>query len=198
MFGTGQLSLMEDPPDAETGLNSPTESKSEDALASPANYGATDNEEKEEGEGDHTVITNVSNASSKQTASLASTATSNADKPAAKSNGKEESPSKLKKPKPPGRFYLLEGFRLIETWGVITSLLLLSSQLIPLFFLTPAEIGLTSMCLKLYLSLFCILFVVVEWDLPVGFLRGSPFLQTYVSFHGELHSAYCALQVFSN
>jgi hypothetical protein len=71
-------------------------------------------------------------------------------------------------------------FHFIESLGVITCLALMGSQVIPLIVVPWSELGLANICLKAYIGLFCVLFVFIEWDVPLGFLRDASFLQTYV------------------
>jgi hypothetical protein len=81
----------------------------------------------------------------------------------------------------------LDSFYFIEGFGVITSLCLLATQILPLFFLTMKQIGVLEMVQKVYVTLFCLLFLLVECDVPVAFLKDASFLQTYFS-RGFLYS----------
>jgi hypothetical protein len=91
------------------------------------------------------------------------------------------------KPERPQRKFLLDAFFFIEGCGVLTSFTLMLTQLIPLFFLPVHELGVVSLLLKVYISLFCLLFIMLEWDFPMSFLKKSRFLQTYFS-RGFLYS----------
>ena len=63
----------------------------------------------------------------------------------------------------------------------------MATQILPLFFLSIKEIGLAEMVQKVYVTLFCLLFSLVEWDVPVAFLKNASFLQAYFS-RGFLYS----------
>ena len=91
------------------------------------------------------------------------------------------------KPEAPRRNCILGSFYFIEGFGVITSLCLMATQILPLFFLSMKEIGLAEMVQKVYVTLFCFLFLLVEWDVPVAFLKDASFLQAYFS-RGFLYS----------
>lgn len=75
----------------------------------------------------------------------------------------------------------MASFNLIESLGVITCLALMASQIMPIVIIPLGKLGIANICLKIYISLFCVLFMVVEWDVPVVFLKHASFLQTYVS-----------------
>ena len=74
-------------------------------------------------------------------------------------------------------------FHLLQGLATITSLLLLVSQLLPLVMpnskVTHPDI--LSSILKVYVSLICLAFVIVEAELPVPFVRNSTLLNNYLS-----------------
>jgi hypothetical protein len=76
-------------------------------------------------------------------------------------------------------------FHFLQGVAVLVSLCLLATQLIPLFLMSAADyserIGILSVALKVYIALFCLMFVVVETGLPVPFVRSSQLLQNYLS-----------------
>lgn len=188
LFGTGQLSLQD--------ANSNEHGDEEKPLTIGARYGAIlqqendTNDESDEEEHEKTVVTSASTtASSKQSSKSA--------KPPAKNKkprAREIVITETGKPEMPRRNCFMAAFHFIETVGAISSLALMGSQAIPLFFIPMDELGIANICLKIYISLFSLLFVFVEWDAPIRFLREASFLQTYVSITGiadgvfELHA----------
>ena len=64
---------------------------------------------------------------------------------------------------------------------MVSSLGLLATQIIPLFVAPFKEQGYFDLALKVYISLFCLLFILVEFDAPVPFIRNSQLLQSYLS-----------------
>jgi len=95
------------------------------------------------------------------------------------------------KPEMPRPSCLVACFKFIEGFCIIVCMGLLASQIIPFFFIPLEELGLANACLKFYISLFCILFALVEGNVPIGPIRDASFLQTYVSFFfgvGEPHN----------
>ncbi|CAB9519007.1 expressed unknown protein (Partial), partial [Seminavis robusta] len=91
------------------------------------------------------------------------------------------------KPHMPKRNWCVEYFRVVSTITGISSLGLLATQMIPLFFAPLKSQGYFDLALKFYVSLFCILFLLVESNAPIPFLRNSPILQTFIS-RGFLYS----------
>jgi hypothetical protein len=91
------------------------------------------------------------------------------------------------KPERPRRNCLLGMFQSMESFGVLTSLSLMATQIMPIILIPLDEIGVMSLVLKIYVSVFCFLFILVEWDLPILFLRNATFLQAYLS-RGFLYS----------
>lgn len=89
----------------------------------------------------------------------------------------------IEKPHVPSQNPCLWLFHLLEGIATLTSALLMFSQLIPLFMpsgkVTHPDV--LAAILKLYVSLICFAFIVVEADLPVPFVRDSSLLQTFGS-----------------
>ena len=94
------------------------------------------------------------------------------------------------KPHVPTQNPCLYLFHLLEGVAVATALCLLATQVIPLCFVKASSLahqfGL-SLVLKVYISLFCVLFIITELNLPIPLVRSSPLLQTYLS-RGFLYS----------
>ena len=91
------------------------------------------------------------------------------------------------RPEVPRRNCLLALFNFIEGCGVLTSLCLMLTQVMPIILIPVDEIGAMSLVLKIYVSIFCLLFIMVECDVPITFLRNASFLQAYFS-RGFLYS----------
>jgi hypothetical protein len=76
-------------------------------------------------------------------------------------------------------------FHLLQGVAVIAALCLLVTQAIPITLNTstsyPVPITFLSLALKVYISLFCITFVLVESNLPIPFIRTSELLQAFIS-----------------
>ena len=78
-------------------------------------------------------------------------------------------------------FYWLEGI------AILGAVCLLATQILPLFYLSVNDIGIIPICLRIYIGLFCILFLFVECETPIPFLQSSQLLQTYFT-RGFLYS----------
>ena len=87
------------------------------------------------------------------------------------------------KPEYPHRNCMLSTFCFLEAFGVVTSLCLMATQVIPMLVIknTWSELGAMNIVLKIYISLFCLLFVLLEWDAPIPFVKDAVFLQRYFS-----------------
>jgi hypothetical protein len=76
-------------------------------------------------------------------------------------------------------------FHLLQGVAVIAALCLLVTQAIPITLKAstsyPVSITFLSLALKVYISLFCITFVLVESNLPIPFIRTSELLQAFIS-----------------
>jgi len=82
-------------------------------------------------------------------------------------------------------------FHLLQGIGVAAALCLVATQVLPLVLMPREELltkmGVLAIALKVYISLFCAVFVLVETDLPVPFVRDSTLLQQFFS-RGFLYS----------
>lgn len=85
------------------------------------------------------------------------------------------------KPHMPNRNWCLAFFRLVAGVTVLASLGLLVTQLLPLIFGGIQSQGYFDLALKVYVALFCLLFLLVEFDAPVPVIRNSFLLQAYLS-----------------
>jgi len=164
LLGEGELSLQD--PEA------PPAAATEDTLASPpSNYGATADEPAAGGKKPKSIVVP---RGSKATADDASAAT-------------KESQSAISqlalKPHVPPQNPCLWLFHLLQGLATITSFLLLVSQLLPLVMpsskVTHPDI--LSAILKVYVSLICLAFIIVEAELPVPFMRDSTLLNAFWS-----------------
>lgn len=95
------------------------------------------------------------------------------------------------KPHVPGQNACLWLFHLLEGVSITAALCLMITQILPVVLVRPkdiaARIGVTSMALRVYIAIFCILFVCTETQAPVPVVRNSQLLQTYIS-RGFLYS----------
>jgi hypothetical protein len=164
LFGTGPVSLLDNGDDEH--FEPDIEQKGVRTYGSIDTFTNDDNDNH----ADPSVVTAVSSASSKQSKKMG--------KIVITESGKPETPQQR---------FLLAAFYSIESFGVITSLTLMATQIMPIVLIPLDQIGVMSLCLKVYVSMFCVLFILVEWDVPIGFLRDASFLQTYGS-RGFLYS----------
>ena len=165
LFGTGKLpSRDEDDGDDDEELQKPF---IEEKMSSK--YGSMDNDEEETAE--PTVVSTGSNAFSKQS----------------KKKVTKVALTETGKPEIPRRSCVLASFHFVEGFGVVTCLCLMATQVMPIIVIPLSEIGVMSLVLKIYVSVFCVLFILVEWDVPFPFLKNATFLQTYIS-RGFLYS----------
>lgn len=160
LFGTGKVSLQGE--DIEADVESST----------AVTYGAVSARASDEESAAHqtSITTTASSAPSKS-----------AVKDSAKKKVREIVITETGKPEMPRPNCLMASFNLIEGLTIMACIALMASQVIPFFFIPLDELGVAGSCLKVYISLFCVLFVLVEWDVPIGFLRQATFLQSYVS-----------------
>mmetsp|Transcript_14321 Transcript_14321/g.23170 ORF Transcript_14321/g.23170 Transcript_14321/m.23170 type:complete len:343 (+) Transcript_14321:1008-2036(+) len=91
------------------------------------------------------------------------------------------------RPERPTRGWCLDVFFFIEGCAILTCVSLLATQVLPLILIPISEIEPVTFVLKIYISLFSILFMIVESDLPVPYVHQAIFLQTY-SPRGFLYS----------
>jgi hypothetical protein len=88
-------------------------------------------------------------------------------------------------------------FHLLEGISVTASVCLLLTQIIPFFQTTSIDnkttsattstMSLLDILLKIYISMFCLLFILTEIQAPIPSIRNSPILQVYIS-RGFLYS----------
>lgn len=96
------------------------------------------------------------------------------------------------KPHRPGQDPCLWLFHMLEGIAVTAALCLLVSQILPFLLVQQRsditkKIGINSMALRLYISVFCVLFMGTEMGTPLSIVRNSQLLQTYAS-RGFLYS----------
>ena len=89
------------------------------------------------------------------------------------------------KPHVPRQNPCLWMFHFIQFTSCVASLCLVATQIIPLVILPSSEImtrtGALSIALKIYISVFCLMFVVVETDAPVPWIQQSALLIRFFS-----------------
>mmetsp|Transcript_34544 Transcript_34544/g.83755 ORF Transcript_34544/g.83755 Transcript_34544/m.83755 type:complete len:250 (-) Transcript_34544:3159-3908(-) len=81
----------------------------------------------------------------------------------------------------PQKNIILYAFHGIESFAIFCCITLMATQLFPMIFFPASEINTGGIVLKFYISIFCIVFVMVEYDAPVPFLKDSKILQNYFS-----------------
>jgi hypothetical protein len=94
------------------------------------------------------------------------------------------------KPHQPGQNACLWLFHLLEGIAVTASLCLMVTQLVPVLLVkssSSSSIGILSLALRVYITIFCLLFICTETQLPIPVVRQSQLLQTYAS-RGFLYS----------
>jgi hypothetical protein len=84
------------------------------------------------------------------------------------------------KPHMPTRIWCLEFFRVVNGVTITACLGLLATQMIPLFLAPLASQGYFDLALKVYNSLFNILFILVEFNAPLPIIKDSQLLQSWV------------------
>ena len=94
-------------------------------------------------------------------------------------------------------------FHLLEGISAVAAGLILLNQLLPFFLVKtkdiPSKIGILNSILKVYISLFCIAFILVECSAKIPLLVNSAILQTYFS-RGFLYSfvgLICVVEAYS-
>lgn len=95
---------------------------------------------------------------------------------------KEETPlhERPGKPEKPKRHCIVAMFYTIESFAMITNLILLVSQVLPLVLVSWETSDPAYIALKIYLCVFAIIFTLVEFD-RVPFLQKSAFLRTFAT-----------------
>jgi hypothetical protein len=73
----------------------------------------------------------------------------------------------------PHRPCCLHIFIFIEIVAILASLNLLITEIIPIIIAPPSKIGYLSLALRCYLSCFCLVFISVELEIPVPFIKDS-------------------------
>jgi hypothetical protein len=164
LFGTGSLSLLDN--NEEQDAEDPNRATAYGAIAKTNDTPS----DEEEADAFTEVTADFSNASPKKTKKVTKIDMTVSGKPVM-----------------PRRNCLLSVFQSIEIFGVLTCVSLMATQIMPIIVIPFDEIGVMSLVLKVYVSVFCFLFILVEWDLPFMFLRNAQFLQTYLS-RGFLYS----------
>lgn len=81
----------------------------------------------------------------------------------------------------PRKGVCLSLFHVLEFMGILASIGLLATQALPLFFIPMEEIGLLQLALRMYVSMFCLSIILVEFSVPFPFIRESKILQSYFS-----------------
>lgn len=77
--------------------------------------------------------------------------------------------------------FVLLFMQFIEAFSILSCATLMVTQIFPLFFIPLSEINPGALVLKFYISIFCVVFILVEYDAPIGFLKESQILQNYFS-----------------
>lgn len=169
LFGTGDLSL-QDPEDPK----SPAKTES----TKSKKYGSVHEEEDDE---ETSKKKNASKKDDDEDDEHATTVSKSSASAALISN----------KPHVPPQNACLWLFHLLQGIGVVASLCLFATQIIPICIIPRhdilSKIGILSLALKLYIACFCVVFIIVESDLPVPFVRTSALLQRFLS-RGFLYS----------
>ena len=91
------------------------------------------------------------------------------------------------KPHKPGQNACLWLFHLLEGVTTVVCVCLMATQLFPFFMMKLKDIGVLTMFLKAYISLFCLLFILTETNAPIPLVRRSALLQPYAT-RGFLYS----------
>jgi hypothetical protein len=87
----------------------------------------------------------------------------------------------------PHRPCCLHVFIFIEIVAILASLNLLITEIIPIIIAPPSKIGYLSLALRCYLSCFCLVFISVELEIPVPFIKDSKIFNNWIS-RGFLYS----------
>ena len=108
------------------------------------------------------------------------------------------------RPHIPKQNFCLWIFYCINGTAIVSGLSLIMTQLLPLITDSKSQVSSLSailgLLLNVYISLFCILFILVELDVPISTLRNSSLLQAYFS-RGFLYSflgLICTVEADSN
>mmetsp|Transcript_14352 Transcript_14352/g.22402 ORF Transcript_14352/g.22402 Transcript_14352/m.22402 type:complete len:295 (-) Transcript_14352:1255-2139(-) len=161
LFGTGTLSLRDENEKMPLAYGAIEKKPSSDQIQKEKKWHEEDDEEKEEEEdkddGESALLSETDEIS------------------------KDEQDDNAPEKKIPRKGVCLNLFHFLEFMGVLASIGLLTTQALPLFFVPIAEIGILQLALRLYVSLFCLSFMLVEFNVPARFIRDSTILQAYFS-----------------
>ena len=184
LFGTGKVSLQ-------------GEGDNDDDLESSrgVSYGAVAASDDDESDARQTTVISAGSSGS-----VKSVLVKKASKNTNNNKVREIVITETGKPEMPRPNCLVASFKFIETVGFIVCLALLASQVIPFVLVPLDELGVANSCLKVYISLFSLLFALLECDVPITFLREASFLQNYVSTGhsigvADFRSSKCGVQV---
>mmetsp|Transcript_25525 Transcript_25525/g.35785 ORF Transcript_25525/g.35785 Transcript_25525/m.35785 type:complete len:293 (+) Transcript_25525:83-961(+) len=161
LFGTGTLSLRDEDEKMPLAYGAIEKKPSKDEIAKEKEWHDEDDEEKEEEEDKDDVESALLSETDETT--------------------KEEQDDKAPEKSMPRKGVCLNLFHILEFMGVLASIGLLATQALPLFFVPLADIGVLQLALRLYVSLFCLSFMLVEFNVPAPFIRDSKILQAYFS-----------------
>lgn len=98
----------------------------------------------------------------------------------------EHEPSKQGPPEKPRRSCCHLIFTFISLVTIIASACLLLTQIVPLL-IDASQVSILQTALRCYVSIFCLIFIAVEFDIPIRFVRKSEILQNFI-FRGFLYT----------
>lgn len=159
-----------------------TRDTTEDVLATTTTpYGSTDNNTKHKAKKEK-----ATNKQQAQVIEVPKGTGGGGDDASAVTEGQSVITSIIKeKPHVPSQNPCLWLFHLLQGIAALTSLMLLVSQLFPLFVhsstATSQKTDILAAILKIYVSFICLAFMIVEAELPVPFVRTSTLLNTFWS-----------------
>lgn len=78
-------------------------------------------------------------------------------------------------------FVLSNLLQWIEAFAIFSCATMMVTQIFPLFFIPLSDINAGAIVLKFYISIFCAVFILVELDAAIPFLKDSKILQNYFS-----------------
>lgn len=156
LMGTGKVSLTD-----------PEQPPASEALGGDESLPSEEDGEEEEEE--ETIISKVSKAKKKKKAKSADW------------HDDEEEGMTAVIVKSPMKHCMLHFFHWLEAFAIISCLGVLTTQILPLVVFPLSELGFLQCVLRIYVSLFSVIFILVELRLPLGFLQKSHLLQTYFS-----------------
>lgn len=77
-------------------------------------------------------------------------------------------------------------FTFISLVTIVASAFLLMTQILPLI-VDASQVSILQTALRCYVSIFCLIFIAVEFDVPIRFIRKSEILQNFI-FRGFLYT----------